>query len=53
MNLPKIEVSLQPTEEQIKAGVNELASMISVGDMEVGEIEDVVVFVWQAMIAER
>lgn len=40
---------LIPTKDMVDAGVKELAGMMSVGDMEVDELSDVVVFVWQAM----
>lgn len=46
---------LMPTEEMIKAGVEELMDNIHGLDdeMDFNELSDVVVFVWQAMYAEH
>jgi hypothetical protein len=55
MTLSKFEVALQPTEEQIKAGVNQLCEDLPgvEDDVDEEQLQDAVVFVWQAMIAAR
>lgn len=55
MSLPKLEVSLQPSEEQIKAGIEQLLEELPgiEDNVDDEQLEDVVVFVWQAMIAAR
>lgn len=55
MSQHKFEVQLQPTEEQIKAGVEQLLEDIPGLEDEIDEeqLQDAVVFIWQAMIAAR
>lgn len=55
MSLPKFEVALQPTEEQIKSGVEQLLEDIPglEDDIDDEQLQDAVVFIWQAMIAAR
>lgn len=48
-----IEVDLQPTEEQIEAGIDELGNHVNVCDMTEDERSDAVTFLWQAMIGAR
>lgn len=52
----KYEVELQPSEEQISAGVKQLLEEfpdIAHQVDEDSEIEDAVVFIWQAMLAAK
>ena len=55
MSLPKFEVALQPTDEQIQAGVEQLLEDIPglEGELDDEQLQDAVVFIWQAMIAAR
>ena len=55
MSLPKFEVALQPTDEQIKAGINQLLEEIPglEDELDGEQLQDAVVFIWQAMIAAR
>lgn len=55
MTLPKFEVSLQPTDEQVKAGVEQLLEDIPglEDDIDEEQLSDAVTFIWQAMIAAR
>lgn len=55
MSLPKFEVALQPTDEQIQAGVNQLLEEIPglEAEFDYEQLQNAVVFIWQAMIAAR
>lgn len=55
MSLPKFEVALQPTDEQIQSGVEQLLEAIPSLEDELDDeqLQDAVVFIWQAMIAAR
>lgn len=55
MSLPKFEVALQPTDEQIQAGINQLLEEIPglEDELDDDQLQDAVVFIWQAMIAAR
>lgn len=55
MSLPKFEVALQPTDEQIQAGINQLLEEIHglEDELDDDQLQDAVVFIWQAMIAAR
>jgi len=55
MPMPIISVDIQPTEEMIEAGINQLLEELPGIDDEVehDQLSDTVVFVWQAMLAAR
>lgn len=54
MSKGQFQVSIQPTDEQISAGIKQLLEDApSLEDMEEDELSDLVVFVWQAMVAAR
>ena len=55
MSLPKFEVALQPTDEQIEAGIEQLLESIPglEDDIDDEELQDAIVFIWQAMLATR
>ena len=55
MSLSKLEVSFQPTDEQIEAGVEQLLEDIPglEDELDDEQLQDAVVFIWQAMIAAR
>lgn len=55
MSLPKFEVALQPTNEQIQAGIKQLLEEVPGLEDELDDerLQDAVVFIWQAMIAAR
>lgn len=55
MSLPKFEVALQPTDEQIQAGIKQLLEDAPglEDELDYEQLQDVVVFIWQAMIAAR
>lgn len=55
MSLPKFEVSIQPTDEQIQAGINQLLEEIPgiEDELDDEQLQDAVVFIWQSMIAAR
>lgn len=50
----KFSVDMQPTEEMLKAGINQLLDVIPGIEDEVDEeqLSDAVCFIWQAMIQE-
>ncbi len=52
----KYEVDLQPTEEQIAAGIQQLLEEFpDIADQvdDDSDLEDAVVFIWQAMLAAK
>ncbi|AKE09179.1 hypothetical protein [Serratia liquefaciens] len=55
MTMPVLGVSIQPTEEMIEAGINQLLEELPgiEDEVEHDQLSDTVTFIWQAMLAAR